>query len=245
MANQPSFFRLARRSGLCLGGLFFVALGSFFAASGISKLLPELQYQRTGIHVRGAVVAKSIDRASGNNSSTSYRVAYRFLTRQGTTMAGSDEIDVDLWDELKGGDPLEIVYLPASPQSNRSATTTEMPLALGFAGAGSFTFLVGGIVLAAGMRAASRSARIWREGILAEATVLAKSASGRNYQLQYRYRDPAGREFTRYDDTLSAEEYARWQVGNIGMIRLDPQNPGRSVWIGTGAAGSQPQDHAS
>jgi hypothetical protein len=236
VANQPTFFSLARRSALCLAGLFFVVLGGIFAASGVAKLLPELQYQKTGINVRGAVTAKSIERASGRNSSTRYLVAYRFVTAQGMTVEGSDQIDVDQWEELKTGDLLDVVYLPASPQSNRSATTTEMPLSLGFTGIGTFTLLVGGVVLVAGARAASRKARLWREGIPAEATVLARSVSGSSRRLQYRYRDPAGREFTRYDDTLSAEEYDRWKTGDIGMIRLDPQDPGRSVWVGTGPA---------
>jgi hypothetical protein len=44
------------------------------------------------------------------------------------------------------------------------------------------------------------------------------------------------REYTHYDDTLTAEEYTRWEVGNIGMIRFDPQNPRRSAWVGTSAA---------
>jgi hypothetical protein len=232
MANQPTFFRLARRSGLCLGGLFFVALGSFFAASGTTKLLSELRYRSAGIHVRGIVTSKSIERASGRNSSTSYQVVYRFVTGQGATVEGSDRVDVDQWEELKNGDPLEVVYLPDSPRSNRSMTTTEMPLALGFAGIGTFVFLVGGVVLAAGVRAASRNARLWREGVPAEATVLAKSVSGSEYCLRYRFHDLLGREFTHYDDTLNAEEYSRWEVGNIGMIRFDPQTPDRSVWVG-------------
>jgi hypothetical protein len=236
MARQPTFFRLARRSGLCLGGLFFVILGGFFAASGTAKLLSELRYRNAGIHVRGTVISKSIERASGSQSSTSYQVIYRFVTGQGTTMEGSDQVDVDQWEELKNGEAFEVVYLPDSPQSNRSMSTTEMPLALGFAGIGTFVLLVGAVVLVAGVRAASRNARLWREGVLAEATVLAKSISGSEYCLRYRYQDLLGREFTHYDDTLTAEEYARWEVGNVGMIRFDPQNPRRSVWVGTSAA---------
>jgi hypothetical protein len=236
MAKQPTFFRLARRSGLCLAGLFFVILGGVFAASGTTKLLSELRYRNAGIHVGGTVISKSIDRASGSKSSTRYQVAYRFVTGQGTTLEGSDQVDVDQWEELKNGDPFEVVYLPDAPQSNRSRTTTEMPLALGFAGIGAFVFLVGAVVLVAGVRAASRDARLWREGTLAEATVLAKSVSGTEYCLRYRFHDLLGREFTHYDDTLTAEEYARWEAGNVGMIRFDPQNPRRSVWVGTSAA---------
>jgi hypothetical protein len=156
MPIRLTFFRAAWRSGLCLVGLFFVVLGCFFAAAGIAKLLPELRYQKAGIRVRATVVDKSIERASGRKSSTSYLVAYRFATEEGTTMNGSDEVDVDRWEELKKGDPFEITYLPSSPQLNRGLATTEMPLALCFSGVGTFVFLVGAVVFVAGIRDASR-----------------------------------------------------------------------------------------
>jgi len=38
------------------------------------------------------------------------------------------------------------------------------------------------------------------------------------------------------DDTITADEYTLWEVGKVGMIRYDPQDPRRSVWVGTGAA---------
>jgi hypothetical protein len=107
-----------------------------------------------------------------------------------------------------------------------------MPLALGFTGAGAFTLLVGGVVFFVGARKASRNLSIWRSGMTAEATVLRRYVSGSERYLQYRYRDLQGREHTYTDSSLSAEEYARWKVGDKGNIRFDPENPDRSVWVG-------------
>jgi hypothetical protein len=233
MAGSRSFFRIARRSGLCLCGLFFLIIGGIFTAAGIAKLLPELHYQNSGIPIRGTVVSKSIEKASGRQSSTRYIVVYRFTPKPGETLEANDEVTPDLWDELKKDDPFEVVYLPGSPQSSRSAATTEMPLALGFTGIGAFVFLIGGIAVIIGVRAINRQLRLEREGILVEATVLAKFVSGSDNCIRYRYHDPAGREYTRCDDTIGAEEYNRWKAGDVGYARFDPQNPGYSVWLGT------------
>jgi hypothetical protein len=233
MTSHAAFLRTARRSGLCVGGLFFLVLGGIFTAAGVVKLVPELRYRNAGIHVRGTVAEKSIERAANGKSSTSYMIDYRFETLEGRPMEGSDEVDVDLWEELKEGDSFEIVYLPGSPQSNRSSATTEMPLALGFTGVGGFVFLVGAVVFGAGVRAALWRARILREGMLADAVVLEKRVSGSDKYLRFRYRDLSGCEHMYYDDTLTAEEYSRWEVGDTGKIRFDPDNPARSVWIGS------------
>jgi hypothetical protein len=232
MEMQPGFFRLAWRSGLCASGLFFVLVGGIFAALGGTKLAAELRYQRDGVHARGTILSKSFERASGGKSSTSYRVTYRFATAQGAPVEATDEVDVDQWEELQKGDPFEIVYLPRSPRMNRGASSTEMPLALGFTGVGAFTLLVGGVVFFVGVRNASRHLRIRLNGMTAEATVLRHYVSGNERYLQYRYRDLQGREHTYTDSSLTAEEYARWKVGDKGNIRFDPENPDRSVWVG-------------
>lgn len=165
METQPSFFRLAWRSGLCAGGLLFVLLGGIFASMGGAKLVAELRCQREGVRVEGTILSKSFERASGGKSSTSYLVSYRFATRQGVTVEASDEVDVDQWEELKKGDPFEIVYLPNSPKSNRGVGTSEMPLALAFTGVGVFTLVIGAGLFVAGVRAAARQLRICRNGV--------------------------------------------------------------------------------
>ena len=108
MKAEPSFFRLAWRSGLCLSGLFFVLVGGIFTALGGTKLFAELRYQRDAVHARGTILSKSFERASGGKSQTSYLVKYRFATAQGAAVEASDEVDVDQWEELNKGDPFEI-----------------------------------------------------------------------------------------------------------------------------------------
>jgi hypothetical protein len=156
MEALPTFLRLAWRSGLCPAGLFFMLLGGIFASLGGVRLSEELRYRRDGVRVRGTVVSKSIESASSNQSSTRYLVAYRFATTQGAATEGSDEVSVDRWEELRQGDPFEIVYRPDSPAANRATTTTEMPLAVAFTATGAFVLLVGGGVLLIGARTVSR-----------------------------------------------------------------------------------------
>jgi hypothetical protein len=95
--------------------------------------LPELKYQKARIHARATIVSKSIVRASSSGSNANYRIDYRFSVRPGKSFEGTDTVEADQWEGLKAGDPFDIVYLPASPQINRSVTKTEMPPALGFA----------------------------------------------------------------------------------------------------------------
>jgi hypothetical protein len=232
MAAQPSFFRLAWRKGICATGLFFVLVGGIFAVMGGTKLAAELRYQRDGVRAQGTILSKSLERAAAGKSSTRYLVTYRFVTLQGAALEASDEVDVDLWEGLNKGEPFEIVYLPRSPGTNRGVGSTEMPLALGFTGIGAFVVLVGGIVCFAGLRQASRQVSIWHSGLTAEATVLKRYVSGSERFLQYRYLDLQGKAHEYTDSSLSAEEYASWNVGDKGNIRFDPEDPGRSVWVG-------------
>lgn len=143
---------MASRSGLLPGGLFFVVLGGIFAGAGGVRLWEELRYREAGVHVRGAVASKAVESASANRSSTRYLVTYRFATPDGAVREGTDEVDPDLWEALREGDSFEVVYLPRSPASSRAATTTRMPLAVGFTAVGVFVLLIGGGLLAAGAR---------------------------------------------------------------------------------------------
>jgi hypothetical protein len=142
------------RSGLYPAGLSFVLLGGIFATFGGVKLSTELRYRNDGVHVLGTVASKSIESASANQSSTRYLVGYRFATTRGAAMEGRDEVDVERWEELRPGDPFEIVYLSASPATSRAAASTELPLALAFTATGAFVLLVGGAVLLMGARSA-------------------------------------------------------------------------------------------
>jgi hypothetical protein len=142
--------------------MFFLLLGGIFATLGGVRLSAELRYRSDGVHVHGTVVSKSIESATSNRSSTRYLVAYRFATAQGVAIEGSDEVDVDRWEELRPGAPFEVVYLPDSPGANRATTTTEMPLAIAFTAVGAFVVLVAAGVLVIGVRTASR--QLTREG---------------------------------------------------------------------------------
>lgn len=141
---------MASRSGLLAGGLFFAALGGIFAVAGGVRLWEELRYREAGVHVRGAVASKAVESASANQSRTRYLVTYRFATPDGAVREGQDEVDPDRWEALREGDSFEVVYLPRPHASSRAATTTGMPLAVGFTAIGVFVLLIGGGLLVAG-----------------------------------------------------------------------------------------------
>jgi hypothetical protein len=143
---------VASRSGLLPAGVFFVLLGGIFGAAGGVRLWEELRYREAGVHVQGAVLSKAVESASTNRSRTRYLVTYRFLTPEGAVREGADEVDPDRWEELRPGDPFEVVCLPRSPVSSRATTTTRMPLAVGFTAIGAFVLLIGGAMVVAGAR---------------------------------------------------------------------------------------------
>jgi len=148
------------RSGFYPTGLFFALLGGVFATVGGVKLSRELSYRNDGVSVFGVITSKSIESVAANQSSTRYLVGYRFTTAQGAAIDGRDEVDVERWEALRQGDPFEIVYLPASPVTNRTAARTDLPLGAAFTGLGVFVLLVGVVVLFMGVRSARATATV-------------------------------------------------------------------------------------
>jgi hypothetical protein len=71
------------------------------------------------------VLTKSSRVKSGPQSAHSQHthniVGYRFTTVDGTTVRGSDDVDLPTWQSIRERDPIQIVYLRDEPARSRLA----------------------------------------------------------------------------------------------------------------------------
>jgi hypothetical protein len=102
--------------------------------------------------------------------------------------------------------------------------------------------LIGTLLLLVAWIIRRRQTRIWRNGDLAEATVMGVEDSsflitGRYGEvprsiIAYSYRDRLGHTHTGKSGYVSRPIARTWRVGDKGNIRVDRENPAVSVWIG-------------
>lgn len=112
---------------------------------------------------------------------------------------------------------------------------------------GLWEFLAIGLVVTAVGVAISRGAvqrvrfehYLRREGLTGEGEVVAVQETNMRYnrriqwQIHYRYVDRMGAEHSGRSGYLEPEEAAAWKVGDRGVVRFDPHDPARSIWVGT------------
>ena len=111
---------------------------------------------------------------------------------------------------------------------------------------GDFIMAAGGLILTAiGGRLVTTALgrlrteeRLLREGLSAEAEVVAVEESTvrfnrqRQWVIRYRYTDRMDEAHEGHSGYLDPEEAAAWNPGDRGVVRFDPRRPGVSIWIG-------------
>jgi hypothetical protein len=111
---------------------------------------------------------------------------------------------------------------------------------------GMYIFPVIGLLLTVVGAAISRNALqrlrlqqyLRREGLTGEGEVVAVQETSMSYnkriqwQIHYRYTDRMGQEHRGRSGYLEPEEAMDWNVGDKGVVRFDPRDPARSIWIG-------------
>lgn len=109
-----------RQPWLLFGGAAIVFSLIFFRLSW-----EQSTYQQGGVRVQGVVTEKvhtqgysSPGRAT-SGSFGDYFVLYRFVTLDGRTHDGKDDVLPKLWNELHVGDPVAVEYLAESPDTNQ------------------------------------------------------------------------------------------------------------------------------
>lgn len=111
---------------------------------------------------------------------------------------------------------------------------------------GDFMLAAGGLILTAiggrlvttAMGRLRTEERLLREGLSAEAEVVAVEETTvrfnrqRQWVIRYRYTDRMGEGHEGRSGYLDPEEAAAWNPGDHGVVRFDPRRPGVSIWIG-------------
>jgi hypothetical protein len=93
-------------------GLVFLVVG---VSVGIHRMSVDERLEREGRTVDGMVLTKEIYRKSsksGNSSSPSYRVTFRFVPRDGEIVEGTADVTAEDWDVLEERGPVQVMYLP-------------------------------------------------------------------------------------------------------------------------------------
>lgn len=194
-----------------------------------------------GLTVQGMVLTKAITSSSSGSSrqnrTPTYNVTFRFTT-SGGPVTGEAEVTSDAWDALVEREPIRVTYVPDAPQHYRVQGQTSgwvSPVLMAVMG-GIFTSL-GGFVFVRARIHLQTAARIRRDGITTEATIVEVRPARvvidgeRQWSLRYRYRDERGASHTG-TESLSPEDAEAWKEGEKGMIRYDRHRPGFSIWIG-------------
>jgi len=95
-------------------------MGALFLVPGLGTAHQESLFRREGETVSATVLTKSSRYdGQGRPSGRYYRIAYRFVTYDGISVEGSDEVSGGMWRSIRERESIPIVYLPDRPQRNR------------------------------------------------------------------------------------------------------------------------------
>ena len=245
VTTQPSVFRSARRSFWLLFGGIWLLVGLIFLAFSIAFALHEFEYTTSGATASGIVLAKDFVPAR-SDSSTQYRVRYRFTTATGEVFEGSDGVSLETWEGLQERAPVEIRYLPSRPGSNRLALGGDSVLWLAFLLVGLIAAGAGAVVFVRALRGVLRGRRLLRLGRSSVATVTRIDETRvtvnrrQQFKVRYSYRDQHDRTHQGDSGYLGWDEATGWKPGDRVAIRFDPDQPEQSVWIGQRETAPQP-----
>jgi hypothetical protein len=138
---------------LLVGGAVFM-VGALFFCLGLFDWLEigglDERFQQYGRTVQGTVLTKTITSSSSvsilkrpQSSNPNYYVTYRFSTPEGKEFEGSAGVYSETWHNLAEGGPVQIMYLPAEPLTNRTEGRTDLGSAI-------VSLLMGGLLALGG-----------------------------------------------------------------------------------------------
>ena len=146
---------------LLFGGIWLVA-GAIMLVVGIGMALDERRWE-AAVETTGMVLTKDFVPAD-SDSSTEYRVGFRYTTESGATAEGDQRIDVHGWEALTERGPITVYYLPGSSEPPRLDPSPEPFGPLIFLAAGILLGGVGGFLFFRTLRNVLRSERLMRTG---------------------------------------------------------------------------------
>lgn len=154
---------------------------------------------------------------------------------QGETIEGRAELTHDDWARLTEGGPVEVLYLPMNPSSNRLAGSRPWTTIFGLIGL-IFT-AIGAATLVHAIRQTRLETRLRQHGVSSKGVVTElregplKINDVPQWRLQYEYEDFDGHRHVNTLD-LPEEEARQWKVGEVGVVRYDSAKPTEAIWIG-------------
>jgi hypothetical protein len=235
--SSPSFFSLARRSfWLLFGGIWLLA-GVFILVFGVVFALREQEFSTNGVVTTGIVLTKTFVPAD-SDSSTEYRVSYRFSAEDGKVVEGSDDVSVETWDGLTERGPIEIGYLRGRPESNRLGSGSDLFVAVIFLVGGVVFGGIGGFLVFRALSGIRKAQRLLQVGVPAVATVTEVASTNVTYnrrpqfRVRFSYVDGKGGTHAGESGYMEFEEANSWNPGDAAHIRYDPDRPEESQWIG-------------
>jgi uncharacterized protein DUF3592 len=235
-ARLPTLLSHAKRSFWLFFGGIWLSVGLVMFVAAIGMALEERSWD-TAVRTSGMVLTKDIVQAD-SESSTQYRVRFRFSTEDGRTIEGDEEVEVATWEALSERGPIDVYYRPTSPTSARLEPGADPFGALMFLAFGLVFGGIGGVLFGRAVIGLLRARRLLASGIDAEATVMAVEQTNVSfnrrpqYRVRYSYRDGAGREHAGDSGYLDWDEASTWSEGDRAAIRYDPRRPVESLWVG-------------
>ena len=225
---------------LMVGGVFLLVGVVFLGVSSL-QFYGDWRFAQEGRVTQGTVVTKVIstsrDRAGGSPSRTThYEAIYRFPI-QGATIEGRDELTRAGWERLTEGGPVEVLYLPATPSSNRLAGPRPWIQKTIFGLIGLVFTGIGAVFLLRAVRQASLESSLRERGVSTKGTVkelsvgMLKINDEYYWRLKYEYQDSQGHRHVSTLD-LPEDEARQWKEGDVGVVRYDPAKPAQAVWLG-------------
>jgi hypothetical protein len=248
--KPPSFLGQARRSFWLFFGAIWMVAGLILLVVAVGMAFQEQTWESDAVQTTGIVLTKDIIPAD-SDTSTQYRVRFRFATEDGNTVEGSQEVEVGTWEALTERDPVAVYYLPSSPSSARLEPGSGMFIVVIFFLFGTIFGGIGAVLVVRALRGLSRTRRLLATGVDAEATVTAIEQTNvmvnrrPQFRVRYTYRDQQGAEHGGDSGYLDWEEATSWNVGDHVAIRYDPARPAESQWIGRPEASAPTADRPS
>jgi hypothetical protein len=227
--------QMKRSFWLYFGGIWLL-VGVIMLIVAIGMAVEERRWA-AAVRTTGMVLTKDIVPAD-SDSSTQYRITFRYATDDGRTAEGDQQVDVSTWEALTERGPVDVFYLPGSAESARLDASPQPVGPILFFVIGAVVGGIGGVLFGRALRGLIRTRRVMRMGVDAEATVTAVEQTDVSFnrrpqfRVRYRYRDAGGAPHEGDSGYLDWEEASTFGEGDVVTIRYDPRHPVDSVWIG-------------
>ncbi|MBF0473216.1 MAG: hypothetical protein HQK91_06160 [Nitrospirae bacterium] len=206
-------------------GFVILIIGFIFLSMSLGLFVKENMYKKNGITITATVLTKKVL----YGKSTQYVIYYRFITKEGITLEGSDDSNINIWRSLNAGSKLPVQYISSYPSFNRIAYHRNNEFGV------IFLFLFGLIVIAAGVYVFITGQSIARDGILTEAMVTSSKTD--NFLIflkigciKYTYNDSNGKSYMG-KKRMNYKFTANWRIGDRCKVCYDRKNPNNHLLV--------------